>query len=371
MNKKVLTAALVSSLAVVQLASAQEFDDRWYLTGSVGYNFQNHKRLTKDAPFFTLGLGKFVSPNWSVDTELNYQNPHFKKNKNLNWSQYGISFDARRFFINEERSWNPYLLMGIGYQRSEEEYIQPGSVVSPLERKNGTFAAKVGAGLQTTFSHRVALRAEIAYRADIDKHSKRMPEGIAPTSDPKWFGDALASVGIVVPLGPAPSAPPPPPPPAAPSCADLDDDGDGVNNCDDKCPNSQPGQTVGPDGCPVPVSIDLKGVNFAFNRANLSAESRSILDQAVEILKKYPDLRVEVAGNTDSIGKPAYNQKLSERRAKVVYDYLVSHGIESSRLIGPVGYGATHPIAPNKLPNGKDNPAGRAKNRRTELNVQN
>ena len=230
----------------------------------------------------------------------------------------------------------------------------------------------MGLGLQTTFAHRVAVRAEAAYRGTYDKKSKRMPTGVAPSSDAKWFGDALASIGVVVPLGDLPQeAPPPPPPPPAPSCTDRDDDGDGVNNCDDKCPNSQPGQTVGPDGCPVQVSIDLKGVNFAFNRSTLNSESKSILDQAVEILKKYPDLRVEVAGNTDSKGKAAYNQKLSERRARIVYDYLVSNGIQASRLIGPVGYGSTRPIAPNTLPNHKDNPEGRAKNRRTELNVQN
>ncbi|TOG27950.1 hypothetical protein CGJ05_24225, partial [Vibrio parahaemolyticus] len=78
-----------------------------------------------------------------------------------------------------------------------------------------------------------AVRAELAYRADFNDQSVAAPRE-------NWFGDVLASVGVVIPLGPAPStAPPPAPAPVAPSCADLDDDGDGVNNCDDKCPNSQ------------------------------------------------------------------------------------------------------------------------------------
>ncbi|MCC5051637.1 OmpA family protein [Xanthomonas campestris] len=365
MNKKILTAALLGGLAVAQAASAQEFDDRWYLTGSAGFNFQDSDRLTNDAPFVTLGLGKFVSPNWSIDGELNYQNPNFDANQDQNWSQYGISFDLRRHFIAEGRGWNPYLLFGLGYQRSEEEFDATPNPVSPGQQKDGNFAAKAGVGLQTTFDKRVAVRAELAYRADFNDQSVA-----APQED--WFGDVLASVGVVIPLGPAPStAPPPAPAPVAPSCADLDDDGDGVNNCDDKCPISQPGQTIGPDGCPVPVSIDLKGVNFDFNKSTLRPDAVSILSEATEILKRYPDLKVEVAGHTDSKGTDAYNQKLSERRATTVYDYLTKNGVDASRLVGPIGYGESRPIAPNANPDGSDNPEGRAKNRRTELNVQN
>ncbi|WP_282297888.1 MULTISPECIES: OmpA family protein [unclassified Stenotrophomonas] len=363
MNKKILTAALLGGLAMAQAASAQEFDDRWYLTGSAGFNFQDSDRLTNDAPFVTLGLGKFISPNWSLDGELNYQNPNFDSNQDLNWSQYGASIDARYHFIQEGRGWNPYLLMGLGYQKSEEEYPIL-AIDSPAERKDGNFAAKVGVGLQTTFEKRVAVRAEVAYRGDFDDKSYHAP-------DESWFGDVLASVGVVIPLGPPPAAPVVAPPPTAPSCADLDDDGDGVNNCDDKCPDSQPGQTIGPDGCPVPVSIDLKGVNFDFDKSTLRPDAVAILSEAAQILVRYPDLRVEVAGHTDSKGTDEYNQKLSERRATAVYDYLTSNGVAASRLVGPIGYGESRPIAPNTNPDGSDNPEGRAKNRRTELNVQN
>ena len=361
MNKKLLTAALLGGLAMAQAASAQEFDDRWYLTGSAGFNFQDSDRGTDDAPFGAIGLGKFISPNWSLDGELNYQKPTFDANDDLNWSQYGLSLDLRRHFVTEGRGWNPYLLFGVGYQRSEEEYTFPQFA----DRKDGNLAAKVGVGLQSTFDKRVAVRAELAYRGDFDDQSVA-----APQED--WFGDVLASVGVVIPLGAAPAAAAPPAPaPVAPSCADLDDDGDGVNNCNDKCPGSQAGQAIGPDGCPVPVSIDLKGVNFDFDKATLRPDAVAILAEATEILKRYPDLRVEVAGHTDSKGTDAYNQKLSERRATAVYDYLTKNGVAASRLVGPTGYGESRPIAPNTNADGSDNPEGRAKNRRTELNVQN
>ena len=360
MNKKILTAALLGGLVFAQAASAQEFDDRWYLTGATGFNFQDSDRGTNDAPFVSLGLGKFVSPNWSLDGELNYQNPNFDSNQDLNWSQYGISLDLRRHFIQEGRGWNPYIVAGLGMQRSEEEYVI-NSVDSPAQRRDNNLAAKLGVGLQTTLDNRVGVRAEVAYRADFDDQSVA-----APQED--WFGDVLASVGVVIPLGPKAEAAAPPAPPAAPSCADLDDDGDGVNNCDDKCPGSQAGQTIGPDGCPVQVSIDLKGVNFDFDKSTLRPDAIAILSEAAEILKRYPDLRVEVAGHTDLCGADAYNQSLSQRRSQAVYDYLTSNGVDASRLVGPVGYGESRPLEPTAqtLPGCKSE-----RNRRTELNVQN
>ena len=151
----------------------------------------------------------------------------------------------------------------------------------------------------------------------------------------------------------------------------ADSDGDSVNDCDDRCPNSQAGQAIGPDGCPVPLTIDLRGVNFDFDKATLRPDAIATLGQAVEILSNHPQMRVEVAGHTDSIDTEEYNQGLSDRRARAVYDYLTSHGIDASRMSGPTGYGEGRPIAPNTNPDGSDNPEGRARNRRTELNVQN
>jgi OOP family OmpA-OmpF porin len=137
-----------------------------------------------------------------------------------------------------------------------------------------------------------------------------------------------------------------------------------------------PGTIVGPDGCPQKVVIDLRGVNFKFDRpkkgetniaktlAEPSADSISILDQAVDTLQRYPQVHVTVAGYTDGVGTADYNQKLSERRAQIVYTYLTSHGIDASRLEGPIGHGMNDPIGDNSTD------AGRAQNRRTELQVQ-
>jgi len=397
MNKNLLCVALLAGLGVAQAASAQDtttttttqdttttttvdrdtttYDSRWYVTGSLGYDFQDSDRFTKDIPFVTLGFGRFISPNWSLDGELNYAiHPTFKRQNNinpanpnianlsgndLNWNQEGISLDLRRHFLNDGRSWHPYLLGGIGYQRSQEEYDNYPNPNSPARSNHGNVAAKVGIGMQGDLG-RVAIRTELAARFDQNGHSHINPGA-------SYFTDVLASIGVVIPLGAEPMAPVGPAP-VAPNCADMDDDGDGVNNCNDKCPGSQAGQTIGPDGCPVPVSIDLKGVNFDFDKSTLRPDAVAILNQAIDILKRYPDLKVEVAGHTDECGSDAYNQGLSERRAHAVYDYLTSNGIDAARLVGPNGYGESRPL--ESL--GDAYPACKSEtNRRTELNVQN
>jgi OOP family OmpA-OmpF porin len=123
-----------------------------------------------------------------------------------------------------------------------------------------------------------------------------------------------------------------------------------------------------PEPTPAPITIDLNGVNFNFDKATLRPDALAILAEATEILKRYPELRVEVAGHTDLCGAEDYNQKLSERRATAVYEYLTTNGVDASRLAGPVGYGESRPLEPTP----QTFPACKSeKNRRTELNVQN
>jgi OOP family OmpA-OmpF porin len=361
-----LCSALLLSLPLAaQAREPGSFDDRWYITAGAGANNQDSDRDTENASFGTVGVGKFVNPNWSVDAELNYQNPKANRDEDLNFSQYGISVDARRHFRKEGRRINPYIVGGVGYQRAEEEFDAFPNPNSPGVDKRGYATAKLGFGAQADFQ-RVSLRGEIAARHSFDSDSL-----VAPGES--GFTDTLASLSIVVPLGAERSVAVKPAPIIAQvdTCSDMDDDGDGVNNCVDTCPNSVAGQTIGEEGCPVALTIDLRGVNFDFNRDTLRSDSMVILDETILILERHPELRVEVAGHTDSIGSEAYNQGLSERRARTVYQYLIEQGIDASRLAGPNGYGETQPIAPNTHEDGSDNPEGRARNRRTDLNVQN
>jgi len=360
MKKKLLCCAFLGVFGTsAVLADDFFYDDRWYVSGTLQHNFYDNERGLKDSMGIGLGFGKFFAPRWSFDAELNYANPERTVNELL-WSQYGFGVTGRYHFRNEESRWWPYVALGAGVQRHEDEFssITGGR---PIDRTGNNLFTKVGFGLQGDYS-RTSWRFEVAAKQDYDDNAR---------SGSSYFNDLSAGLTVLVKLGPEPQKPvPPPPPPPEPviTCADLDSDGDGVNDCDDRCPNTPPGTIVGPDGCPVPVTIDLRGVNFDFDKATLRPDAIATLNEAVEILKRYPEMRVEVAGHTDLCGPEGYNQQLSERRARTVYEYLTNNGVSASRLSGPVGYGESRPLEPTA----QTFPACKSEtNRRTELNSAN
>lgn len=108
---------------------------------------------------------------------------------------------------------------------------------------------------------------------------------------------------------------------------------------------------------------------FDYNKATIKEQEMTELGKGVEFVKKYPGSKIEIAGHTDNIGKPQYNQTLSEKRAEAVREYLIREGGVAPANISSVGYRDLYPIAPNQKPDGKDNPEGRAKNRRVEINI--
>jgi len=107
--------------------------------------------------------------------------------------------------------------------------------------------------------------------------------------------------------------------------------------------------------------VEVPGILFDFNKADVKPESKPALDEVAKLLKGNPALRLWVVGHTDSVGTVEANQKLSEARAAAVAKFLVGgYGIDASRLKG-YGVGPLAPVAPNKTDE------GRAKNRRVEL----
>ena len=108
--------------------------------------------------------------------------------------------------------------------------------------------------------------------------------------------------------------------------------------------------------------IILENIFFEFDKSTLLPQSFVELKNLLDLLAKYPNMRIELSGHTDYMGKDKYNQRLSESRAKAVFDYLLLMGIESKR-IKYKGFGAKKPIADNKTDE------GRAKNRRVEFKI--
>ena len=150
-------------------------------------------------------------------------------------------------------------------------------------------------------------------------------------------------------------------------CPVPDTDGDGVNDEEDKCP-SVPGLKEN-QGCPAiqeevkqKVDVAASNIYFVTGSAKLLAKSNKGLNDVVKILKDNPDMKLNIDGHTDDIGSNATNQKLSETRANAVKTYMVSKGVDPSR-INAVGHGEEMPIAPNTTA------AGRQKNRRVEMKL--
>ena len=144
---------------------------------------------------------------------------------------------------------------------------------------------------------------------------------------------------------------------------ELDTDGDGVVDSQDKCPDTPKGDRVDASGCSFKTEIKLPGVVFETNKAELLPESLPVLEGAIATLKRYPDLKVEVAGHTDSRGSDAYNLDLSARRAATVLKYLQDGGVTNAMTSR--GYGERQPVASN------NNDEGRQQNRRVVLRVLN
>jgi len=180
--------------------------------------------------------------------------------------------------------------------------------------------------------------------------------------------------------------------PACPVPAPVDSDGDGVTDSKDKCPNTPVGRKVDAqgceldgdgdgivdaqdkcaavyaktaDGCPPPAAAEpdklvLEGVNFDNDEAVLRLDAYAILDRVVTSLKSWGEVKVEIAGHTDSVGSDEDNIALSQRRAETVRTYLIGKGIAADRLIAK-GYGEAQPVADNETAE------GRFQNRRVEL----
>jgi outer membrane protein OmpA-like peptidoglycan-associated protein len=150
---------------------------------------------------------------------------------------------------------------------------------------------------------------------------------------------------------------------------ERDTDGDGVPNTRDRCPDTPKTDAADANGCTILFhkgtrSVILRGVTFLPGRATLTPEAREILRDVASQLVENPQYKVQVSGHTDIRGTRARNLRLSLARARTVETFLEANGVPPTQVTAK-GFGPDVPIASNKTA------AGRAKNRRVELNRTN
>lgn len=349
---RIKTLPILIALAGTAL-QAHAMDDRLYLAPTLNYTFSDSDRRADDGLGLGISLGKPITPNLNMELSLTGSSLDFKTGSGQ-YDLIGLGVDALYLF-DRNATFTPYGVVGLGVLRTDI----PGADDTGL-------MANAGLGIMTRLSDNLSLRGDVRYRWD---------GNAAKAFGENSFGDVVVSLGLNFALGqkarPAPKpepvvqlAPTPAPEPApAPA------------------PKPAPVPTPAPEPQPVApavktkqaaqleqsksgdVIVILEGVNFEFDSARLRPDAIVILDEAVTVLNRRKDINMDIVGHTCSIGTEQYNQGLSERRARSVYDYLVNHGIASERLTTQ-GYGETRPAYSNATRE------GRAKNRRVELHIK-
>lgn len=133
----------------------------------------------------------------------------------------------------------------------------------------------------------------------------------------------------------------------------ADSDGDGVNDMDDKCPNTKAGVKVNALGCAIDEKARMDiNVEFDSGKATVASKYNAHLKEVADFLKKHSTIRVTIEGHTDSSGNRGNNITLSQQRADAVVNALVNLGVEKHRLTAK-GFGPAQPIADNSTAEGR------------------
>jgi outer membrane protein OmpA-like peptidoglycan-associated protein/outer membrane protein W len=332
---------------------------------------------TESGTYAELSGEYYFTPNWSTELALAWPtnfDVKFQGNKVGNQKLMPNTWTVKYGFMPEE-NFRPYLGAGASYTTIGNQHLYlPSNAQYLAEDLQTDSNHKIGFVGQAGFDYRLArswfFNADLRYISNLttDVHTatgakvtqlKVTPLLVSIGIGYRFGGSPIvAAAPVAAAAAVAAVAPPPPPPPPAPVAkVDPDTDGDGVPDSLDQCPNTPRGAKVDKVGCQCDVTRE---VHFATGSAQLSAEDKAMLDDVVPQLKKLHFINGEIEGHTDSVGGSAMNQRLSERRAKAVADYLAAHGISGGRVT-TVGYGETKPVADNT------SKEGRAHNRRVVI----
>lgn len=352
MGHKSITAAAALALSVTGTAVAQDEEERaTYFTVLGTYSqFDEDRNLDAgtdidDGGGIHLILGQQRASGFGLELSLFADFIETGADNGTDFYRPGLGVDLI-YGLGDRSGFTPYLALGGGGAYND---------AFPDERDEFDFFGNAGVGLITgpLNKYDVKLRADVRYIYD------NFEEG---------YGDYRAGLGVEFPLYGEPKV--------IEKVVEKvkivevekeglsDSDNDGIIDNRDECPNTPEGTRVDGSGCPLGDTVELSGVTFELDSDRLRPDAKTILDEVARVMERYPEMLVEVAGHTDSLGSDAYNQQLSQQRAEAVRQYLIERGVSPDRMTA-VGYGESEPVDTN------DTVEGRERNRRVELRIKN
>lgn len=348
MKKNLINIAVAATLGLAAFAASAEdmYRGAWYAVPGVSYMNTDNDVAADNGPGVFLKLGKELSESWDIQGGLGYSRASVDSaqfaaaginNVSGRYKQTTLGLDALYMFSRS--NFRPFLLAGLGVARNNMDYTIP--TATAFDGSKTSWLANVGLGAQYLINDTFGLQADLREQWSRIGASASGVGGSASGST--TIANTLLNLGGVLRFGaPAPmpvvAAAPEPAPAPAPVVA----------------PAPAPAPVVEPAPAPAPAPVACKpnvetitvGAEklFGFDKSALKAEGKAELDAAAAKIKANPEIKaVIVTGHTDRIGSDAYNQKLSERRAKQVADYLVAQGVDSG-LITASGKGESEPV---------------------------
>ncbi len=324
MKKNLIGLAVATTLGLVTLSAAAEdmYRGAWYLVPGASIIHPDNDLDAKNGGGAFIRLGKEISENWDVQFGGSYA----RANNDLSgvggrYRQTLLGVDALYMFSRDK--FRPFLLAGVGAARNNVDYTNVDN------GKKTSLMGNVGVGMQYLFTDNFGLQADL-------RQVWSRAEAKPALFNKKTVSNTYLNLGAIFRFGaPAPvvaAAPEPEPMPMAEPMAEP-------------APVVAEPMPAAPACKPTMETVTVSAEKlFGFDKAKLQNGAKPILDEAAAKIKANPGIGlVMVTGYTDRIGSDAYNNKLSQRRANIVKDYLVSQGVQASSLQA-VGKGEADPV---------------------------
>lgn len=354
MKKNIISIAVATTLGLAAFAAAAEdmYRGAWYAVPGLSYMDTDSDLDADNGGGAFIKLGKELSPSWDIQGGLGYNRADEDTGiagVGGRYKQTTLGVDALYMFSRDK--FRPFLLAGLGVARNDVDY---SNFAALNNRSKTSWLANVGLGAQYLFNDTFGLQADLRHQWS---RSDAKAPGTSFDAD-GTIGNTLLSLGAIFRFGaPAPVAVAEPTPAPAPVAVP------------EPAPEPAPAPVAAPAPCePKFETITLQAERlFGFDKFKLNGDSVPVLDDVVAKLKEHPEFDVVVVtGHTDRIGSEQYNQKLSERRAEVIKQHLIGHGIDAGR-IKAVGKGESQPIVDCKGVKGKKLIECLEPNRRVEI----